>query len=101
VYLDIDLPDPRQSPELPNKVDVHGNQQPSQKDDTTPYVILEQHTYLDLDDDEYQEPYIVTFEEQSKKVLRVVARFDSDGIIKNKENKLVCIEPVEYYTKYG
>jgi chaperonin GroES len=38
---------------------------------------------------------------QSKKVLRVVARFDSDGIIKNDKGDLVCIEPVEYYTKYG
>lgn len=101
IYLDIDLQDPKQMPALPNKVDVHGNQIPSQKDDTTPYVVLEQHTYWDLDDDGYQEPYIITIEEQSKQVLRIVARFDSDGIIKNKEGKLVCIEPVEYYTKYG
>lgn len=101
IYRDIDLPDPKQSPELPNKVDVHGSQIPSQKDDTTPYVILEQHTYWDLDDDGYQEPYIITIEETSKKVLRIVARFDSDGILKNDDGTLVCIEPVEYYTKYG
>jgi chaperonin GroES len=69
-------------------------------DDATPYVILEQHTYWDLDDDGYQEPYIITIEESSQTVLRVVARFDSDGIIEE-GGKVLLIEPVEYYTKYG
>jgi chaperonin GroES len=101
VYLDVELPEVAARPALPNKSDVHGNMSPSMADSATPYVILEQHTYLDLDDDGYQEPYIVTFEDQSKKVLRVVARFDSDGVYKDEEGKLICIEPVEYYTKYG
>ena len=101
LYRDVELPDPRSMPEVPSKNDVHGNQPPSSKDDTTPYVILEQHTYWDLDDDGYQEPYIITIEEQSKQVLRVVARFDSDGVKTNAKGKVICIEPVEYYTKYG
>ena len=100
LYLDVELPDPRQAPELATKVDVHGNEMPTEADDTTPYVILEQHTFWDLDDDGYQEPYIITIEEQSKKVLRIVARFDSDGIIEENGN-VIAIEPVEYYTKYG
>ena len=101
LYRDVELPDPRSMPEVPSKSDVHGNQPPSSRDDTTPYVILEQHTYWDLDDDGYQEPYIITIEEQSKQVLRIVARFDSDGIKTNEKGKVICIEPVEYYTKYG
>jgi chaperonin GroES len=101
LYLDVELPEPRSQPELPYRQDAHGNEMPSQADDTTPYVVLEQHTFKDLDDDGYQEPYIVTIEEQSKKVLRIVARFDSDGIQKNEDGDLICIEPVEYYTKYG
>lgn len=100
LFLDVDLPDVRNQPDLPNKTDVHGNSAPSKADASTPYVILEQHTYWDLDDDGYQEPYIITIEEQSKKVLRIVARFDSDGIIEENED-VICIEPVEYYTKYG
>lgn len=101
IYLDIeDMPEPAAAPQLPNKSDVHGNISPSQADAATPYVILEQHTYWDLDDDGYEEPYIITIEEQSKKVLRIVARFDSDGIYEQ-DGKVVCIEPVEYYTKYG
>jgi chaperonin GroES len=97
---DVELPDPKY-PDLPKKIDVHGSQAPSQLDATTPYVILEQHTAWDLDEDGYAEPYIITIEESSKKVLRIVARFDSDGIIKNDKGDLICIEPVEYYTKYG
>jgi chaperonin GroES len=101
LYLDVDLGLPQSQPDLPGKADVHGNTVPSQRDDTTPFVILEQHTFLDLDDDGYQEPYVVTFEEGSRKVLRIVARYDSDGIITAPDGKLVSIEPVEYYTKYG
>ena len=62
---------------------------------------MEQHTYLDLDDDDYKEPYIVTIDEQSQKVLRIVARFDSDGIHLNDDKEIVQIDPVSYYTKYG
>jgi chaperonin GroES len=100
VYLDIELPEPKNQPVLPGKADVHGNSSPSQADASTPYVILEQHTFWDLDDDGYAEPYVITIEEQTKKVLRVVARFDSDGIYEE-DGKVICIEPVEYYTKYG
>lgn len=98
---DVELPEPRTIPDLPSKSDSHGGVPPSQRDASTPYVILEQHTYWDLDDDGYQEPYIITIEEQSKKVLRIVARFDTDGVKTNDEGELICIEPVEYYTKYG
>lgn len=104
LYCDVDVGLPQSQPDLPGKMgksDVHGNTVPSSRDDTTPYVILEQHTYLDLDDDGYAEPYIVTFEDSSKKVLRIVARYDSDGINTKPDGDLISIEPVEYYTKYG
>lgn len=44
-------------------------------DDNRPRQILEQHLYLDLDGDGYEEPYIVTVDKSSSKVLRVVQRF--------------------------
>jgi chaperonin GroES len=72
----------------------------SQEDDTTPYNILEQHTYLDLDDDGYAEPYIVTFEEESHKVLRIAARFDEKKIYTNAKGELIKIEPLQYFTKF-
>ena len=70
------------------------------QDETTPYTILEQHTYLDLDDDGYQEPYIVTVDYNSRRVLRIVARFSEDGIKVNEDGKISSIEATQYYTKY-
>ena len=102
-YIDYkeELPEPRAIPVFQTKTDVHGNVPPPISDGASPYIILEQHTFWDLDDDGYEEPYIITIEEQSRKVLRIVARFDSDGIITDASGKLICIEPVEFYTKFG
>ena len=101
IYCDVELEDPKNTPSLPTKADTHGNTPQTELDDATPYVILEQHTYLDLDGDDYKEPYIITIELDSKKVLRIVARFDSDGIHLNDDGVVVQIDPVSYYTKYG
>ena len=99
IFLDADLADP-----TIQGVDRKGNLEDTdagRDDRTTPYVLLEQHTFLDLDNDGYDEPYIVTIEERSQKVLRIVARFDEKGIFTDDEGNLVKIEPVEYYTKYS
>ncbi len=62
--------------------------------------VLEQHRYLDLDGDGYEEPYIVTVLTQSQEVLRIVARFDPDGIKKNSKGKVICIKPIHYFTDF-
>jgi chaperonin GroES len=102
IFLDLDLVAPSLATDRPiiGGATTTGTT-PPQEDETTPYIILEQHTFLDLDDDGYEEPYIVTIEERSKKVLRIVARFDHEGIITDDAGELIKIEPVEYYTKYG
>ncbi len=73
----------------------------SESDDTVPYILIEQHTYLDLDDDGYKEPYVVTVHRESGQVLRIAARYDDDGIYLNDDGELVKIEPIQYYTKFG
>lgn len=70
------------------------------QDETSPYTIIEQHTYYDLDDDGYAEPYIVTFERTSRKVLRIAARFD-ESTMYVKDGKLQKIDPIQYYTKFS
>lgn len=98
-----------------------------------PHEILEQHRLWDLDGDGYPEPYIVTVHKQTAKVLRIVARFDLDGIETQQgsigdilkavagkaqsmamdprqaiqqvmplvaQEKVYCIKPVPYFTKY-
>lgn len=94
IFLDVDLGDaPMPMTSNPNA--------PASSDETTPYTIIEQHTYLDLDEDDYPEPYIVTFHLESGKVLRIAARFDDKTMFFDDEDNLVKIEPIEYFTKFG
>ena len=64
-------------------------------------LFIEQHCWLDLDEDGYQEPYIVMIHKDSNKVCRIVTRYDEDGIKINSKGKIVRIEAVGYYTDYG
>lgn len=97
-YLDIDLGSP-QSPEA-SKLNQSTKMQKT-VDWTTPYKIIEQHTWLDLNKDGLREPYIVTFDHTSKKVLRIQARYTKNGVKVDKKGKPICYEPVHYYTKFG
>ena len=99
LYLDVTLQEASAIYEPGRQIGTSDLRVP-EEDETTPYYILEQHTYLDLDKDGYAEPYIVTVEYGSKKVLRIVARYTANGIVLNEDNKLCRIEPVEYYTKF-
>lgn len=94
--------------ELPEAIIHEGNADTANRsmrvgseDDTTPYLVLEQHTWLDLDKDGYKEPYVVTFLHQNKQVLRIVARFTPDDVEVGKDEKIIKIKPTEYYTKFG
>lgn len=91
-YLDVDIGNP--APQ------TTGTQSVPLQDETTPYDIIEQHTYYDLDGDGYSEPYIVTFERQSREILRITARFD-DKTIYEEDGKLLRIDPIQYYTKFS
>lgn len=101
IYIDAELGDPQQSVDDPTTSVNKAFQRNTSDDDATPYLILEQHTYFDLDGDGYPEPYIVTVEEATKKVLRIVPRFSESGVMVNDKNKILAIEATQYYTKYG
>lgn len=94
IFLDVDLGEPQRPEEW---------KAGSWDQLTVPYTFIEQHTYLDLDEDGYEEPYIVTFEQYTGKVVRIVARFDMDNTKKYKDGKKeVSIHaPLQYYTKFG
>lgn len=79
----------------------YGEAENADGDKDAPHEFLEQHRYWDLDNDGYPEPYIITIHKSSGQVVRVVARYDAEGIHFNKNtHKIVKIEPVHYYTKY-
>lgn len=64
------------------------------------YRVYESHCWLDLDGDGYKEPYIVTVDSNSRKILRIVARWDDDGISFNDAGDVVSIDPVEFFTPF-
>lgn len=69
----------------------------------TPYqdkrdaMLIEQHRLLDLDDDGLDEPYVVTLDIASEKVLRIAIRYDTDEAGNPTDDK----QPVEYYTHWA
>jgi chaperonin GroES len=59
-------------------------------------ILLEQHTLLDLDQDGIAEPYIVTVDLESEKVLRLAVRYETD----EDGEPIAGKAPIEYFTHY-
>ena len=68
------------------------------------HTFLEQHCYLDLDGDEYEEPYIVTCDEHGT-VARIVPRFNIDDVDAGLDDagkiRINKITPFNHFTKYS
>lgn len=60
----------------------------------------EQHRNLDLDEDGYAEPYVVTSLKENNKVLRIVARYREEDIETDEKGKITKINPIQYFTDY-
>ncbi len=64
-------------------------------------IFIQQLRYLDLDDDGYEEPYMVTFHLESGRVVRIVANYDEATVSINPEtNDVIKIDPYRIYTDY-
>ena len=61
---------------------------------------LEQHCYLDLDGDGYQEPYIVTVHHKTMAVCRIVARYAEANIVTGKNGTVIRISAEEHFTEF-
>ena len=96
-FMDVDLGEPV-TPQIvagdPKKNSTGKN------DVTVPYTFIEQHTFLDLDEDGYTEPYIVTFHRESGKVVKIVPRFSVEDV-ETDDDGVVSIKPTQYYTKFS
>ncbi len=84
IWLDIDL-----YPE-----ESEGDEGSNEKEEVTdatdnPNRFLEQYCFADLDEDGYEEPYIITVHEMTRKVVRIVARFDDRSIVVSDKNGVV------------
>lgn len=62
---------------------------------------IEQICRIDLDDDGYPEPYVVTVHVSSGKVLRVSSAFDADDVrLSENDDEILYIEPNAFYVDY-
>lgn len=77
-------------------IDLTGDKEADDK----PRLLLEQHRLMDLDDDGLDEPYIVTVDHETHKVLRIEANFGPEDVKANEAGEVVSIKRGKFYIKY-
>ncbi len=86
-FLDID-PD-----ELSHDLMDNESQQNDSREINPGYEVLKQYCYLDLDDDDYAEPYCAYVHQQSKKVLGLYPAFELEDVQTDEKGHVTNIEP--------
>ncbi len=79
----------------------YGRPQDSDSDEDAPHEFLEQHRRLDLDEDGYFEPYIVTVHKDTSQVVRIIANFKQRHITINKDGAVIKIDREEIFTPFS
>lgn len=64
------------------------------------HIFLEQCCWLDLDDDDFLEPYIVTVHSKTNEIVKILPRFQEKDI-EREGNKIVAIRAHNPYTPYS
>lgn len=97
-FLDLDYRKADQEGEKLENATTGNKAGPTDK--STPHTFLACHTFWDMDGDGYEEPYIITVHKETKQVVRIIARWDLEGIHYNSKGKISRIQPVEYFTQF-
>ena len=92
MFIDFEFGEPN---EKKDEDEEYGN------DEYQPHLFLEQHTWLDLDNDGYAEPYILNLHYDTKKVVRIFPRFGQNDVKVNDSGKVKKINARQYYTKFS
>ena len=90
VYLDFDV----------EELGMPNDERSETSDEDTPHKFIEQHRWYDLDQDGYQEPYVVTVHYATQKLVRIAARYDLEGVSLNEKGEIIRIEPIHYFTRF-
>jgi chaperonin GroES len=69
-------------------------------DEDNARLLLEQHRMIDLDDDGLEEPYIVTVDKATARVLRIEANFGPENVRTDDSGRVLGIDKGRYYIKY-
>jgi hypothetical protein len=107
MYLDVELPDasvPNPTP-ISSKINTILGMSPTTDEDPQ-YVLLEQHCYMECEEDsEYEEgvalPYIVTMEEETRKILSIRRNYRADDRTRQKIMHFVHYKFVPGFGFYG
>ena len=99
VFSDIDLHEPDDEGMNRNAYDDINDLTPVHGSDMAAHTLYESHCSLDLDEDGYKEPYVVTLTKDGK-ILRIMARWSEGNIRYNQKGNLVKIDPDTYFTPY-
>lgn len=70
-------------------------------DEDEPHEFYECHTWWDIDEDGYKEPYIITVHRETKQVARIVPRYDEDSLVTNDDGQIIKIVPTEHFTRFA
>ena len=102
VYEDIELSSPSSDvgTSFSEKMDTIIGLSPTSGHDPQ-YVLLEQHCYLSIEDEDEACPYIVTVEQQSRQVLSIRRNYKQDDPNKEKVNHFVHYRFVPGFGFYG
>jgi chaperonin GroES len=101
LFRDVDLDVDPEEPDTAFHEEVTGTTESAVSSDRgTPRVVLEQHTWWDLDGDGYMEPYSITIDKSTPTVLRICPRFDQDHISTNDNGDISRIDPKEHFTQF-
>jgi len=102
VYEDVDLPEPSMGTitNFGEKIDTIIGLSPSSDNDPQ-YVLLEQHCYLDIEEEDELLPYIVTVEKDSRQILSIRRNYKENDANKEKINHFVHYRFVPGFGFYG
>jgi len=100
-YTEDTIPEPNVKSESLNQEKLQSKSATSSDPLDNPHEMIEVHTWWDMDDDGYEEPWIFTFERAQRKLVRAVPNFDLKSIRKNGKGEIIEILPKEYFVKYG
>ena len=100
VYSPVDYGSPSTKREQPVREDV-SKQHPAGSDDkAVPHLILECHTWYDLDGDGMEEPWICVVHYDSGKLLAMYPRFDRELAKMDDQGNITHLPTVQYFTNY-
>jgi chaperonin GroES len=100
IFRDVELAAPTEMKQDRTRDETLGLTRGNSKDD--PYELYEVHHWWDLDEDGYKEPYIITVDVASQKVLRVVPRWSSTDDVKMTADgkRIASIKADTYFTPF-